>query len=170
VFRELESEVREAFTRYGIAKGEAQYLVRSVSMRYARQVHEVAIPVEGAVVADTLISEFDRVYEHRYGKGTGSRNAVVEVTNCHLQLVQPLQKVVEVVSDIKGEVKPESTRRVYVKGWIDAPVYRWDRLPLGATFKGPALVDATGTTVWVSPGDSVKVDELGNLRIQAAQS
>jgi N-methylhydantoinase A len=174
VFAELEKEVREAFRRYGVGKSgaagssEQARLVRSVSMRYARQVHEVSIPVEGAVAADRLIAEFDRVYEHRYGKGTGSRNAVVEVTNCHLQLVQPLPKVDEVVADLKGDVKPEGTRRVYVKGWIDAPVFRWDRLPLGATFQGPALVDATGTTVWIGAGDTATVDSLGNLRISGA--
>jgi N-methylhydantoinase A len=171
LFGELEREVSGAFDRYDIAADAKPYWVRSVSMRYSRQVHEVAIRVEGSLAApggaEALITEFDRVYEHRYGKGTGSRSAVVEVTNCHLQLVQPLPRVAEVVQATQQTLAPYGTRKVfYRKEWVDVPSYRWEELPLGAAFTGPALVDAPGTTVWIEPGHRVQVDTLGNLRIE----
>jgi len=170
IFKELETEIREAFRRYGISDGTRQYLVRSVSMRYSRQVHEVPVPVGGSLAApqamQRLVADFDGVYEHRYGKGTGSRSAVIEITNCHLQLVQALPKVAVVVKDPRGPLAPSGRRRVYLKGWVEVPVYRWDTLPLGSSFTGPALVDSPGTTVWVGPQHTVQVDTLGNLRME----
>ena len=172
VFTELEAEVREAFRRYGIADGVRQYLVRSVSMRYARQVHEVPVPVEGSLAGpqsmERLVAAFDGIYEHRYGKGTGSRSAVIEITNCHLQLVQVLPKAAVAGAYPKGPLTASGRRRVYLEGWTEVPVYRWERLPLGSSFTGPALVDAPGTTVWVGPRHALKVDDLGNLRMELA--
>ncbi|OGA27724.1 MAG: hypothetical protein A3I01_10995 [Betaproteobacteria bacterium RIFCSPLOWO2_02_FULL_65_24] len=172
VFTELEAEVREAFRRYGIADGVRQYLVRSVSMRYARQVHEVPVPVEGSLAGpqsmERLVAAFDGIYEHRYGKGTGSRSAVIEITNCHLQLVQVLPKAAVAGAHPKGPLTASGRRRVYLEGWTEVPVYRWERLPLGSSFTGPALVDAPGTTVWVGPRHALKVDDLGNLRMELA--
>ena len=55
IFKELEAEVREAFRRYGISDGTRQALVRSVSMRYSRQVHEVPVPVDGSLSAPQAI-------------------------------------------------------------------------------------------------------------------
>ena len=172
IFNELEEEVREAFRKYGISEGVRHYVVRSVSMRYARQVHEVSVPVEGSLAApksiERLVANFDGVYEHRYGKGTGSRSAVIEITNCHLQLVHAFPKVSLATAHVDGPLAPSGRRRVYLKEWVEVPVYRWERLPLGSSFSGPALVDAPGTTVWVAPRHAVRVDSLGNLRMEVA--
>lgn len=167
VFAELEAELRTAFAQYGVA-GIGSELRRSVAMRYARQVHEVPVPITGAVDAAGLVAAFDRIYEHRYGSGTGSRAAVIEITNCQLQLVGKLPKFDIQVPNPPGPARPSGTRRVYVKNWIEAAVYRWHDLPLGAEFAGPALVDAPGTTVWVAPGDRARIDERGNLRLEMA--
>ncbi len=172
IFQELDAEVDQAFQRYGAYDAASQCRLRSVSMRYSRQVHEVPVPVDGPLSDDgameRLVAGFDGIYEHRYGKGTGSRSAVIEVTNCHLQLVQVLPKVAEVVKKPKGPLAPSSCRRVYLKQWVEIPVYRWGELPLGCRFAGPALIDAPGTTVWVSPDYAVAVDDLGNLRMEAS--
>ena len=172
IFRELDAEVDEAFRRYGAYDSASQYRLRSVSMRYSRQVHEVPVPVEeslaDAAAMDRLVAGFDRIYEHRYGKGTGSRSAVIEIANCHLQLVQVLPKVAEAARRPHGRLAPSGGRRVYLKQWVEVPVYRWEELPLGSGFSGPALVDAPGTTAWISPEYRVAVDNLGNLRMEAA--
>ena len=115
---------------------------------------------------ERLVANFDRIYEQRYGKGTGSRSAVLEITNCHLQLVRVLPKVEVAVHDPKGPLAPSARRSVYLKQWVEVPVYRWSELPLRSTFAGPALVDAPGTTVWVGPGHSAQVDGFGNLRLE----
>lgn len=165
IFAELEAELRSAFAQYGVDGIETE-LRRSVAMRYARQVHEVPVPIIGTLNAASLVETFDRIYEHRYGSGTGSRAAVIEITNCQLQLIGKLPKFVLRVGDRPGGLTVARTRRVYIGHWVEAAVYDWPSLPLGAEFTGPALVDAPGTTVWVGPGDRARVDELGNLRLE----
>ena len=49
--------------------------------------------------------------------------------------------------------------------FVDTPVYRRDLLKSGNEFDGPALVEEHASTTVVQPGDSVKVDQLGNLQI-----
>ena len=79
-----------------------------------------------------------------------------------------LPKVAVAVRNPKGPLAPSGSRRVYSKGWVDVPVYRWEQLPLESGFAGPALVDAPGTTVWVEPGHQARVDSFGNLRMEVA--
>jgi len=168
VFAELEREVTAAFARYGITEAEGRYFLRSVSMRYARQVHEVPVPVGSLAAPDAvrgLLESFDRIYEQRYGRGTGSRTAVVEITNCHLQLVQTLPKAALHVASPAGPLVPFGHRRVYLGEWAEVPVYRWEAIPLRASFAGPALIDAAGTTVWIDAKHEARVDSLGNLHL-----
>lgn len=170
IFRELESEALDAFERYGFKEGRDQLRLRSVGMRYARQVQEVRVPVEGSLAekdaARRLVGAFDRLYAQRYGSGTGSRSAVLEIANCYLQLVQMLPKVRLTAPDPRGPLRPSGYRKVYLKEWKEVPVYRRRELPLGSSFAGPALVDAPETTVWVGPGHRGRVDPQGNLHLE----
>jgi N-methylhydantoinase A len=171
IFRELENEVASAAKRYGMVGEEQQFFRRSVGMRFARQVHEITISIEGALDGPTamadLVAAFDSVYEQRFGKGTGSRAALIEITNCHLQLVRVLPK--SPLSRRAGGPTPQPTGRrgVYLGEWIDVPVYDWDLLPAGTAFAGPALIDSPGTTVWVGASHHARVDQFGNLRLEA---
>src|SRR5262249_7250476 len=136
-----------------------------------RQVHEITVPIESALdkpeAMQDILAAFDRIYEHRFGKGAGSPSAVVEITTCHLQLVRVLPKVEIAVRNPKGPLRSVGCRKLYLNDWIEVPVYRWEELPIGSEFAGPALVDAPGTTVWVGPQHRVHVDPFGNLRLEA---
>ena len=58
------------------------------------------------------------------------------------------------------------SRRVwFTDGWHDTPVYARDRLPIEATFVGPAILEQLDCTTVVEPSDSVRIDKLGNLLI-----
>jgi N-methylhydantoinase A len=73
----------------------------------------------------------------------------------------------------EGQSKPDDKalrahKPVYFRSagqFIDTPVYRRDLLKSGNEFDGPALVEEHASTTVVQPGDSVKVDQLGNLQI-----
>ena len=57
-------------------------------------------------------------------------------------------------------------RRVwFADGWHQMPIYARDRLPLDATFEGPAILEQLDCTTVVEPGDKVRQDKLGNLLI-----
>ena len=57
-------------------------------------------------------------------------------------------------------------RAVYFAGrWIETPVFARDRLPVGATIAGPAIVAQLDTTILIDPGAVATVDPVGNLVI-----
>lgn len=73
----------------------------------------------------------------------------------------------------QGTARPEpaavrATKPVYFRssGWADTPVYLRDRLLAGNEIVGPALIEEHASTTVVQPGDSLRVDELGNLQIE----
>ena len=60
----------------------------------------------------------------------------------------------------------QGQRSVYLAGtWLDTPVYGRDRLPVGATIAGPAIVAQLDTTILIDPGATATVDAVGNLVI-----
>jgi N-methylhydantoinase A len=56
----------------------------------------------------------------------------------------------------------------FADGWRPTPVYASDRLPLDASFEGPAILEQLDCTTVVDPADRVKQDRLGNLLISVA--
>ena len=59
------------------------------------------------------------------------------------------------------------TRQVWFDGeWLETAIYARDKLPTGGQFGGPAIVEQMDTTIVVEPGNTVLVDEDGNLSIE----
>ena len=52
--------------------------------------------------------------------------------------------------------------------WEDTAVYKRDALKAGNSFIGPAIIEETGATSVVGPGDKVTVDERMNLVVKIA--
>ncbi len=62
-------------------------------------------------------------------------------------------------------------RSVWFTGSTHAtPVYNRSRLPLGARFSGPAVLQQVDATTVIEPGDTVEVDRLGNLIISVVEA
>ncbi|MBI2882201.1 MAG: hydantoinase/oxoprolinase family protein [Candidatus Tectomicrobia bacterium] len=59
------------------------------------------------------------------------------------------------------------TRRIRLAaGEFEAPLYRFDGLPLGAEVPGPALVEGEHTTVLVPEGTAAGIDPIGNCVVE----
>jgi N-methylhydantoinase A len=57
-------------------------------------------------------------------------------------------------------------RPVWFDGhWTETPVYRRDRLPMGARLVGPAILEQLDATTVVEPGNRLEADGSGNLVI-----
>jgi N-methylhydantoinase A len=52
-----------------------------------------------------------------------------------------------------------------LEGVEAADIYDGAKLEPAMAFTGPAIVESSGTTVVVRPGDRVRMDEYGNLHI-----
>jgi N-methylhydantoinase A len=51
----------------------------------------------------------------------------------------------------------------FTDGWHDTPIMHREKLPLRASFAGPAIVEQLDTTTVIEPGNTVEVDAVGNL-------
>ena len=67
-----------------------------------------------------------------------------------------------------GALPDPESRMVYQDsqtGWSETPVYNGSNLGPGHRLTGPLLIEEPTTTVLAGPGDSLGVDEFGNLAI-----
>ena len=104
---------------------------------------------------------------------TAARTRPVEVYQLNVRAVGETEKA-ELPSHDGDGGEPEacgSREVVFERGEdaVDAPVYKRDDLPAGASFEGPALIDQLDSTVLVPPGVKVEVDEWLNIRMQIEQ-
>lgn len=172
VFADLEQQAHASLEADGVPEGR-RVLQRVVEMRYAMQTHELPVAVPNGPLDDTtseqLIQAFERGYEKLFGRGSGFREAGIEMVTFRVhaygQLAKPEPKPAEVRPHAPSA---ESERSVY---WADrgarvtTPVYRGERLVPGAEFVGPAVVELPTTTVAVHPGQHLAVDAFGNFVI-----
>ena len=63
------------------------------------------------------------------------------------------------------DARVEERRVWFDDGWAATPVYRRERLPLGVTIAGPAIIAQLDATTVLEPGCRARQDPLGNLVI-----
>ena len=64
------------------------------------------------------------------------------------------------------EAARNGTRQACFEGkWFDTAIFSREKLPAGARFIGPAIVEQLDATVVIDPGASARVDEMGNIII-----
>ena len=142
---------------------------RSVDMRYGEQIFEINVPLDGVdwSVADPLpqiVERFHQRHEQLYTYAQRDQEAV---------LVNARAAVVGVLPDLPEEpslpaatpAPPRGERRLYLGGWIMAPVYDFDALAPAQTIAGPAIVESAMTTILLRAGERASVTPLGWLDI-----
>ena len=172
VFDELEVSARAQLERDGVSP-EDVVIHRSVDMRYRMQTHELIVPVDepltGADAVQRLVALFEEIYEDTYGRGAGFREAGMEITTFRVSGIGRTPKPTFAPVTARRATQ-QTSRKVYdvnVGGWFDAAVIDWDALGSDAV-TGPAVIEHPTTTVYVSSGQQVAVDTIGNLVITAA--
>jgi N-methylhydantoinase A len=145
-------------------------LICEADLRLYRQKASITIAVEeGPVDQEGLLGQFRRSYAARYGPGA-MRETAIELSVLRVIGVGETQRA---ATPHVGRVEPScpaisGTRHV----WLDktapvaVPVYRAETLRSGHRFSGPALVDASDTTIWAPPSSLVHVTDEGSLIIQ----
>jgi N-methylhydantoinase A len=143
---------------------------RAVDMRYAGQGYEITIPCEAAARHDSddlgrLRAHFDT--RHRSMFGHSAPEEPVEIVSYR---VRGIGKVPPVAMPRFGRAGTSltdarrATRRVRFDGkTIDCPVYWRDKLDVGLSLKGPAVLDQLDCTTVICPGQVARVDEWKNL-------
>ncbi|HET7681291.1 MAG TPA: hydantoinase/oxoprolinase family protein [Xanthobacteraceae bacterium] len=142
---------------------------RSLDMRYAGQGYEITIPCEPEMMtAEGLLAlrkSFDEV--HRGMFGHMAPDEPVEIVSYRVRGVGMVPPVEMPRFERSGTALKDAlreTRKVRFDGkTIDCPIYQRERLDVGLTFNGPAVLDQFDCTTVICPGQTVRVDEWKNL-------
>ncbi len=128
-------------------------------------------------VTEDRVTDLDRItrdfmddMKAAYGYNLPPGYAPVEIVNLRVvvfgEIVKPDLPLLNGSTDMDGARKP--SRPVWFKdrGFVDTAIYERGRLPRGATFDGPAIVEQPDTTTVMPPGTRCTVDDYGNLVIK----
>ncbi len=174
-FQGLEERALRALRENNISD-EDIILKRTVGMRFRRQTHELPVPVKaGELTAqdvDGLAGTFERLYEDRYGKESGFREAGIELTTFTLNAIgrTPKPKLRQALSQ-SADASPalNGQREVYFfQAFVVTMVYDGLKTLAGNVIAGPAIIEYPGTTVVIWPGQKGMVDRYLNVEIKQA--
>jgi N-methylhydantoinase A len=166
----LESQALMQFKEEGLEKSRVLF-TRFADIRYLGQEHTVKVPVpNGDWTSETIsgvVERFGNLHEQNYTfklEGTPT-----EIVSLHLtafgKVVKPSIKKLEFSG--KAEDALKETRPVYFEeqGWMDTKVYHRHLLGKDCKVSGPAIVEETSASTVLYPGQTLSVDEYGNLII-----
>jgi N-methylhydantoinase A len=168
LFTEMEAEGRR---RLGRAFSGPLLTRRSAEMRYGEQIFEISVPLddvdmEAPDLIDQVVDRFRRRHEALYTYSATDQDVVL--VNARVAVVGTLPIApVELPPPAPATAVPPKTRRVYMDGWVEVPVHRWDDLGPAAAINGPAIVESATTTVVAREHDRILTTPHGWLEIQA---
>ncbi len=168
-FAQTEAEARATFEAEGVASEKISFL-RYGKFRYQNQEHTTEVPLTGDITdasLDKIAQEFHAIYEKEY---TYRLDAPVEMVGIHLVARAEVGKLTMAPADLgpadaSGAIK--ATRKVdyALEGVHEASIYDGDALKPGMAFTGPAIIEDSGSTVVIHPGNQVSVDAYSNIHI-----
>ncbi len=176
LFAELEDRARAELAAEGLAEADA-VMARELDMRYAGQGYELRVSLDGIGALDdaALIQARER-FDARHAQihGHAAEEKEVEVVSYRIRATVAVPKF-----EPKPHAAPEgpADAGAALKGrrmvWFDgltgaeAPVYERDKLAIGATLEGPAIVEQMDATTVIPAGWRGEVDAFGNLILES---
>jgi N-methylhydantoinase A len=146
----------------------------SVTLRYAGQGHELAVPLavhvrQGGYRDEAIRAEFERQYAAVFGRALDG--LPLEAVTWRVQMTAPSATSGTVIKDVS--LSPgksvDGRRKVYFHecgAAVDAAIHPWDKLKPGEQCRGPAVFESEDCTVVVGPAGSVVVDSFRNLVVE----
>ena len=160
VFSEMElegrSRLKEAFD------GDVS-ISRSADMRYGEQIYEVDVSLDDVDFNDddlmkSISDRFHKRHEELFTYSLPDQDAV---------LVNGRLAAIGALPDLPQEPKTEAraasghrtTRKIFLSGWVDAPVFNLEELVPSQKIEGPAVIESSTTTVVLRPDDKAEVTD-----------
>ena len=174
IYRELETQGRQAIAATSV-KPQRTTVKRAADMRYVGQEHAVTVDLPLRVFARqdrrAIKRAFDAMHALRYG--TSAPDEPAEIVSLRSTMTGLMRKPApaRIARGARVPVKEAltGTRPVYLEGrWRRTPVYRREALRAGNRITGPALIEEHASTTVLMPGDTLTVDDYGNLVIAVA--
>ena len=169
-FAETEAQALATFAEEGIGADKVKFL-RYGKFRYQNQEHTTEVLLSDGQISDdnldAIAADFHETYEREY---TYRLEAPVEMVGFHLVAkaeVGKLEMRPEPLgsADASGAIKGQRQVDYALEGKHEATIYDCDALHPGMQFDGPAIIESSGTTIVIHPGNKVEIDAYGNIHI-----
>lgn len=170
VFAENEERARAQFAAEGVDAKKVRFL-RYGKFRYQNQEHTTEVPIETGRVTDerlaAIAAAFHETYEREY---TYRLDASVEMVGIHLVASAEVGKLSMRKREATGAhaeraLKDRRDVDYALEGVRKAAIYDRTKLEPGMTFAGPAIIEDSGATVVIHPGNQVEIDGYDNIHI-----
>ena len=165
----MEFEGREKLLSQGVSESNIEVSI-SADMRYLDQIYEVNVPVPDlGQNADTLLNQWAGNFHGRYQElySYSQSEQEIRLVTLRATVVGRLPKMDPPPLD-SGSAKPikeKTKRKIYLGGWVEAPVYEIEDISPGCSVAGPAVLESDFTTVLVEAGDSATIDPYGGIEL-----
>jgi N-methylhydantoinase A len=171
LFVEMQKEAESLLRAEEISEERWEFFF-SLDLRYRGQGFEIPVPIGSFPLGDgdlpSVVEEFHCRHGERYG--FSNRNAEIELVNLRLRAVGRTEKPELPEVSFTGTLEDAVWERRWVhfaeEGKVRAPVFSREKLPAGAEFPGPAVVEGPESTVLLPPGCRAFVDRFGNLILE----
>jgi N-methylhydantoinase A len=153
---------------------ERRRYVRSADLRYFGQGYEVRVDLPdgeiGRDAVDTAVERFHAAHERLYGYSYRGKQSV-EFVNARVTGIGLIERpALSARPQAAGTASAECVRDAFFDAFVECPVYQRGSLDAGMRLAGPAIVEEYGSTTIVQPGQSVHVDQFGNLLLRPGAS
>jgi N-methylhydantoinase A len=145
-------------------------VLHEADMQFVGQTHVLTVEVPRTdFERNDLLQAFERAYWERFEVALSEMRCLLvslRTTVVGRRRAVSLEGLAGIPAAGSLRDAQAGSRPVWFDGeWRPTPIYRRERLPRGAEFTGPAIVEQFDTTTVVEPGDHATVDPLGNLVI-----
>ena len=169
LLNQLEAEARRELARAGVR--DSVKVERQADMRLVGQRHEIAVPLPGEPLCDAALpaiaAAFACVYTARFA--ALQPGATIEAINLRVTATGPIPSVALPAPGPAATDAHKGARSVWFgEGFAETQVFDRYALRQGAEIPGPAIIEEREATTIVFPGDVLRVDQAGNLRITIA--
>ena len=167
-FSTLEKSATATLTEEG-SKAEQILLRRFLDMRYRGQEYTLPVPVTEDLRAVTdftpIRARFDQLHQEHYGHSAPKEP--VMMVNLRLSALGKFDNKLPLTSASREEEHGERGRRpvIFESRPVDCPIYLRNGFKSGDRLEGPAVIEETGATILVYPGDRMQVNKFGHLVI-----
>ena len=176
IFRQLEAKAREELAAEGMDAAAARFM-RELDLRYTGQGYELRTPLDGLftdrLTAESLAAARERFDErHAQIHGHAAKERPVEVVSYRLRVRVTVPKYepragagAGVAAPRRCAARARATSTSARRTSIEATLYERDRLDIGATIAGPAIVEQFDATTVIPPAGR-RVDGYRNLILE----
>ena len=171
VFSSVELQAIEQFQTEGIDKKSIKF-IRYGNFRYKNQEHTTEVRLSDGPISEKQIGliedEFHNTYEREY---TYRLDTSVELVGIHVVATSEVGKLTMQKRPDQGIKEAEARKGARevdyaLEGVHRATLYNGEKLLPGMEFNGPAIIEDSGATTVIHPGNRVRVDGYTNIHIE----